>query len=375
MRIGIDGRELLGNRTGVGRYLAELCSEWLHSPRASRHEFVVYTAAPGTEIGSLGRPFQGEVSERFQHRNVSGRSGPAWEQLDLPTAAARDELDVFFAPAYSAPLQLRTPVVVTMHDVSFMAHPEWFTWREGARRRWLAARTMARADAVITVSAFTRSEVQRFFEIPSHRIHVVRSGTRPRSSPSRSDGSDRLEPLVLYVGSIFNRRHLPTLVRAFAKVRGAVPSAKLTLVGDDRTYPREDLRSLFTATGTADAVSLRSYVSESELDDLYGRARVFAFLSEYEGFGLTPLEAMSAGVPAVVGDTPVARELYADAAVFVPIRDVRATAAALRSLLLDDTMWATHRDRASRLLPTFAWERAANETLDVLESAGRRPAS
>ena len=370
MRIGIDGRELLGNRTGVGRYLAELCAEWLSSPEASRHEFIVYTALPGNEITGLGPPFLDGVAGPFRHRSVPGRSGTAWEQLALPAAAARDELDVFFAPAYSAPLRLQTPVVVTMHDVSFVAHPEWVPWREGMRRRWLAGRSMARADAVITVSAFTRDEVLQLFPIPSDRIHVVRSGIRPRPSAPRSEA---LDPLVLYVGSIFNRRNLPTLVRAFAKVRGVAGGLRLAVVGDDRTYPREDLPSLLEATGTAGAVELRSYVSESELDALYGRARVFAFLSEYEGFGLTPLEAMAAGVPVVVADTPVARELYSDAAVFVPVRDIQATATALRSLLQDDTAWATQRDRGTRLVPAFSWARAASETLDVLESAGGSP--
>ena len=86
-------------------------------------------------------------------------------------------------------------------------------------------------------------------------------------------------------GSIFNRRNLPTLVRAFAKVREVTAGVRLAVVGDDRTYPKEDLPSLLEATGTKGVVDLLSYVSESELDALYGRARVFAFLSEYEGFG------------------------------------------------------------------------------------------
>ena len=183
MRIGIDGRELLGNRTGVGRYRAELCSEWLSSPSASRHEFILYTALPDAETTRFGPPFQGGVSGRFRHRGVPGRSGTVWEQLALPAAAGRDELDVFFAPAYSAPLRLRTPIVVAMHDVSFMTHPEWFPWREGIRRRWLARHSMARADAAIVASAFTRDEVQQSFPVPGDRIHVVRNGIRPRPSP------------------------------------------------------------------------------------------------------------------------------------------------------------------------------------------------
>ncbi len=366
MRIGIDGRELLNKRTGVGRYLAELCSQFLESPRAGRHEFVVYTPEAGTNLSVLGPPFTGQSSVRFVHRSVPGSAGTWWEQVDLVAAINRDGLDLFFAPAYSVPLRLHVPCVVTMHDISFMAHPEWFGWREGFRRRWLAHQSMLRARAIISDSIFTRAETLRFVNVPADRLRVVYPGVTPRPSKPSDSTSD---PLILFVGSIFNRRHLPTLVRAFALVRRQFPDTQLTVVGDNRTHPPQDLPSLLRQTGTEDCVSLLSYVSDQALDDLYRRARVFAFLSEYEGFGLTPLEAMSAGVPVVVADTPVARELYGDAASFVPIADARATAAAIITLLADQDVRDLQRRRAAEQVRRYTWARAADATLDVLESA------
>ena len=376
MRIGIDGRELLGHRTGVGRYLAELCARWQRLPRANAHEFVVYSPHDGDRLPDLGWPFEdplGGGGGRFSYRSVPGRGGTVWEQFALPAAANEDRLDVFFAPAYSAALRLQSPYVVTMHDVSFVAHPEWFPWRDGVRRRWLARHTVARAHTIITVSRFSRQEVLHHFDVPSRRVRVVHSGagyrqrhttpTSERAAPTSPD------PLVLYVGSIFNRRHVPTLIRAFTKVCRTVPAAKLVIVGDDRTYPREDLSSVRLASNAADQIVLRSYVSEDELDALYRKARVFVFLSEYEGFGLTPLEAMSAGIPTAVGDTPVARELYHDGALFVPIRDIAQTAAAVTSLLVDESLRAGQVTRANRALAALSWERASEETLSVLESA------
>ena len=366
MRIGIDGRELLHKRTGVGRVLAELCREWLTSDRAREHEFLFYTPAAGTDPSVLGPPFSDCADRRFHHRSVPGQPGTWWEQVPLCAAAAGDRLDLFFAPAYSAPLRLAVPTVVTMHDVSFIAHPEWFGWREGLRRRWLAAHTIARADAIISDSLFTRSEILRFYSVPPERVRVVRPGITPRVAAS-TDHESRHS--VLYVGSIFNRRHLPVLIQAFAKVRRTFPTAQLTVVGDDRSFPKQDLTSSVREAGIEDDVSLRSYVSESELSELYREARVFAFLSEYEGFGLTPLEAMSAGVPVVVADTPVARELYGDAALFVPVGDTAATAAAIRRLLADQSVRDQQRQRAAALLPAYAWRRAAHETLDLFQWA------
>ena len=366
MRIGIDGRELLQKRTGVGRVLAELCGEWLTSERAREHEFLFYTPESGIALSILGSPFSDSSNDRFRHRSVPGRPGTWWEQVSLCTAAGADRLDLFFAPAYSAPLRLAVPTVVTMHDVSFIAHPEWFGWREGLRRRWLAERTIARADAIISVSAFTRAEILRHYSVTPERVRVVRSGITPRVTSVADRDSP---PSVLFVGSIFNRRHLPTLIRAFASVRRTFPTAELTVVGDNRTFPRQDLASSVRQAGVEDSVSLRSYVSESELSELYQRATVFVFLSEYEGFGLTPLEAMSAGVPVVVADTPVARDLYGDAALFVPVADATATAAAIRTLLADQSVRDHLRQRAAALLPAFTWTRAADETLDVFRWA------
>ena len=366
MRIGIDGRELLHKRTGVGRYLAELCGQWLRSGEGREHEFLFYTPEPATDLSVLGPPFSVAPGSRFCHRSVPGSSDTWWEQVTLPTAAAGDGLDLFFAPAYSAPLRLGVPTVVTMHDVSFLAHPEWFGWREGLRRRWLATHAMARAEAIISVSAFTRTEILRLCDLRPDRVRVVLSGITPRIETSAEPD---LPPMILFVGSILNRRHLPTLIRAFASVRRTFTTARLTVVGDDRTYPKQNLASSIQQLRVEDAVSLRSYVSESELDELYQRATVFVFLSEYEGFGFTPLEAMSAGVPVVVGDTPVARELYGDAALFVPVANADATATAITTLLADRRLRDRQRQRAAAVLPAFTWTRAAEQTLDVLQSA------
>ena len=371
MRIGIDGRELLGHRTGVGRYLAELCGQWLELPSTSDHEFVIYTPDAQTDLSALGPPFTSAEPGSFCHHSVRGRPGTWWEQVRLLSAANRDTLDAFFAPAYSAPLRLRAPCVVTMHDVSFAAHPEWFRWQEGLRRRWLARHTMTQASAIIAVSDFSRDEILRCFDLPRERIHVVRSGIRPGPGPVGPTQRDHPSPLVLYVGSVFNRRHVPTLIQAFAEVLAEVPDAELAVVGADRTYPPQDLARVAERAGVRSRVALHAFVPEHELSRLYGRARVFAFLSEYEGFGLPPLEALSAGVPTVVADTPVARELYRDATLFVPLADASATAAAIIALLRDDTLRARQQERATALLPAFTWQRAARETLAILDAAAR----
>lgn len=367
LRIGIDARELLGNRTGVGRYLAALCAEWRNLPSDGGHEFVLYGHALGNSPSVLGAPFADQDNGPFRYHAVPGNGGTWWEQTRLATAVNATAPDVLFAPGYSVPLRAQMPVVVTIHDVSFETHPEWFPWREGMRRRWLTRRSAQQAARIVAVSGFTRDEVVSCLGVPRERVSVIWSGLHHVEPPA---GLKR-HPLVLYVGSIFNRRHVPELINAFARVATAIPDAQLVLVGDNRSHPRQDLARLAASAGVGDRVRVRAYVEETELWALYGRAAAFVFLSEYEGFGFAPLEAMAAGVPAIVGDTAVAREIYGDAARFVGVQDVPGIADAILDVVRNEETRARLRSAAARRLPCFTWTRAAEETLSLLEQVGQ----
>jgi glycosyltransferase involved in cell wall biosynthesis len=356
LHIGVDARELLGDTTGVGRYLGELLRRWTTRADASRRRFVLY--AP--ERVQLTLP--ADTSER---RVINGHGrGTWWEQTSLRSAVQRDPLDIFFAPAYTAPLAIRKPLAITIHDVSFFAHPEWFRRREGLRRRLVTSRAASAAAVVFTDSAFSRAEIEKHLHVPAARIRVV-----PPGVTLRKGGRMRREPLVLYVGSLFNRRRLPHLIEAFARATQDMSNARLVVVGDDRTWPRQNLAAIAAANGVGSRVELMSYADEDTLASLYARASVFAFLSEYEGFGLTPLEAMSAGVPALVLDTPVAREVYGPAASYVAADDLAGTAATLRALLTDPEVGDSTLAHARQVLARYSWDRAADETLAGIERA------
>ena len=377
MRIGIDARELCGRATGVGRYLGGLLVEWARGGRAAAHDFVLY--APE----AIALPLD---ARKFRTRIVPGRPGTWWEQVTLPREAAADSLDVWFAPGYTAPLRLRVPVVAAIHDLSFVAHPEWFTIRDGARRRWLVRQTAGRAAAVITISEFSRRELIERLGVEAARIQVVPPGVGvggsglgasypgsrgqlltaspqpPASSPYR----------VLYVGSIFNRRHVVDLIRGVASIARTRSDVGLDIVGDNRSYPHQDLRATIVGEGVADCVQWHEYVSDAELHAMYARARAFAFLSEYEGLGLTPLEALAAGVPPVLLDTPVARESCGAAALYVPRTDPQTLTRAFESALFDDRLRATLLAAAPAQLASYSWPRAAADTLSVLQRAAAR---
>ncbi len=361
LRIGIDARELLGDTTGVGRYLGELLTRWTSRADADRRRFILYSPKP------LSLPLPSHAVEQ----RVLGRGiGTWWEQTHLRRALQTDPLDVFFAPAYTAPLGTPHPLAVTIHDISFVAHPEWFRKREGFRRRLLTRRAAHAAQVVFTDSEFSRQEIERHLRVASSRIHVIPPGVTPRTREGRRPLAR--EPLVLFVGSLFNRRRLPDLIAAFAQATRDMHGAKLVIVGDDRTWPRQNLVKVAAEHDVRGRTELRRYAPDATLADLYARASVFVFLSEYEGFGMTPLEALSVGVPPIVLDTPVAREVYGDAATFVGHGDIAGAAQAIRRLLLDPAAAGPTLMRASSVLSRYSWNRTANGTLEQLERIARR---
>jgi glycosyltransferase involved in cell wall biosynthesis len=255
--------------------------------------------------------------------------------------------------------------VLAVYDVSYFAHPEWFGWREGLRRRWLTKRSARRAASIVTISEFSASEIVRYLGISRDRIRLAPPGAP--ASRVAEDGGQR-PPLVLFVGSLFNRRRIPELIRGFALAAARVPEARLVLVGDNRTHPPIDPLALARELGISDRVTWRSYVDEAALQSLYQQARVFAFLSDYEGFAMTPLEAIAAGAPPILLDTLVAREIYRDAALLVT-DEPGAIASAMTLLLSDPVQHAALLTAGRRRLERFSWSRAAAEIRRALEEA------
>jgi glycosyltransferase involved in cell wall biosynthesis len=357
MRIAIDARELIGKPTGVGRYLSSILTAWNELPGAAAHQYVL-CAPSGFHDHTLPN-----LAKTFR---AGGGRGTAYEQVGLPLMIG--DADVLFAPGYSGPLLSRVPMVVTIHDVSFSAHPEWFSWREGLRRRIVTRLSARRAARVITVSDFSKREIVRHLGVDGSKVEVIYSGAT--ALPSLGSGADS-GPLVLFVGSIFNRRHVPELIDGFTRLAQRHPEARLEIVGDNRTTPHVDIDRVVAGSPARGRIRARSYVTDPELADLYASASAFAFLSEYEGFAMTPLEALGAGVPVVLLDTEVAREIYGPAARYVVRPDPANIAEALEAVLFDPAERTRLLGAAAPTLERYSWRDCAHRTLQVLLSCAR----
>jgi glycosyltransferase involved in cell wall biosynthesis len=225
---------------------------------------------------------------------------------------------------------------------------------------------------VLTLSAFSRGEIVRHLGIEASKIRVIPLGLGLSPDVERpAAAAPPGAPHILFVGSLFNRRHVDALVRAMPAVLRRVPGARLTIVGDNRTWPRIDPAGLADELGITPHVTVTTFVDDARLRALYAEATTFAFLSEYEGFGLTPLEALAAGVAPVVLDTPVAREVYGAAATYVAAPDAGLVADALTAVLTEPEHRARVLEAAPAVLAQYRWADAAPATLRAIEDAAR----
>jgi glycosyltransferase involved in cell wall biosynthesis len=289
-----------------GRYLLGMMAEWARTPRIAIT--VVLHAEPSADIRA--------AHERFSwHVEPAEIGGTWWEQRALPRALAAIKPDVLLAPGYTAPLR-SIPAVRAVRPRSCRSSriPSGSVGAKACDAIRHAARRASRTRRSSRSLSSLGSEIARYLGVPAGQIELAPPGA-PAVRTRRA--GRKASPWCCMSGSLFNRRHLADMIQAFAQVSRQVPAARLVLVGDNRTTPRQDPRALAASCGIADRVDWREYVKDEELRSLYQSRRVFLFLSDYEGFGIPPMEAFAHGVPAVVLDTPVSREVYGDGAVRV----------------------------------------------------------
>ena len=306
------------------------------------------------------------------------RSDAARLLADLPAAARSCGANVIHS-TYAAPPRARCARVVTVHDVSFLAYPEWFTSRDLAVLNAGVRFSVRRAERVIVPSQHARDELIRLLAVPEQRISVTPEAADERFHPLNEDETDPVlrryglsRPFVLSVGNQQPRKNLGRLLQAWKMLAAAGQCAgcRLVIAGGHHGR-RDDLASLAAALGLSEQVRLLGYVPHDDVPALCSAAEAFAFPSLYEGFGLPLLEAMACGTPVACSNVTSLPEVAGEAAVYFDPADVSGMAATLGALLSDERLRAALRDRGLRRAAQFSWKACARATVAVYEDAVR----
>jgi glycosyltransferase involved in cell wall biosynthesis len=290
---------------------------------------------------------------------------------DLPGLTARLRPDAVYA-TYAGPLIIGCPLVVAVHDVSFKAHPEWFSPRDRLVLNLGVGVTVRRAAALITLSEFSRREIETVYPVPAQRIHVIHAAPAPQfTTEGRDDAGVYVRygirrPYLLAVGNLQPRKNLVRLIEAFGRLTASEGLAHNLVLAGRAQWQGSEIGAMVRRLGLSERVMGTGYVGSEDLPAIYRGADLFVYPSLYEGFGLPVLEAMACGTPVVASNGSAIAEVAGSAARLVDPLSVEDLTKGMKEMCTRPEQREAWRQKGLAQSRKFTWERTARHTLDVL---------
>ncbi len=369
MRFAVDAHAIGRHLTGNEVYVRSLLNAF--GARDRDCEFVAYVSAE-----EAWRPAPSRIRTRRVAANPFLRLG-----FDLGMKVRQDAPDLLHVQ-YTAPLACSVPVVVSVHDVSFLEHPEYFTPSRARQLQWTVRRTVKRAARILTGSDFSRAAILKVYgDLEEDQVVVVPNAAAPEFRPiPRETAAAAVRqrfgiagPMVLSVGDLQPRKNQIGLIGAFARLVTQYPQLRHTLLlAGKETWFAERVRQAARSSGVEDRIRFSGFVSDDDLLQLYNACDLFVFPSFYEGFGLPALEAMACGRAVVCSNTSALPEVVDGAAILFDPYAVDEMVRALRDVLLDSELRCRMERLGLQRAAHFSWQKTAERTLDVYRDVAER---
>jgi glycosyltransferase involved in cell wall biosynthesis len=367
LRVLIDYRPALGERSGVGEYVHQLAGALTGGPRIPKEiEVTLFSSSWKQRYDPRRLPGVAAIDLRIPVQLLN----LLWHRFEWPPVEllARRRFDVVHSPH---PLLLPSrdaAQVVTIHDLDFLEHPE--RTRAEIRRDYpiLARRHAERAHAVIVPSRHTAGQVERLLGLPAERISIC-----PHGAPNWAPRPSWPDPgYILFVGTLEPRKNVGGLLRAYELLLGLLPETPNLVLAGSATVAAQPWLEAISRPPLAGRVRWVGYLSPERRQATYAGACLLVQPSFEEGFGLTVLEAMSVGVPVVAARRGALPEVLGDAGLLADPENAEELANAMARLLRDVDLARAAATSGLRRASAFTWDRAAAAAIDAYERAVRR---
>jgi len=355
-KIVINGRFLTQRLTGVQRYAYELVNKMLEQGS----DLVV--AVPPGEL------FKGYKIDGWPITRTGRLNGHLWEQLSLPIFIRSQKkkwgnyILVNFCNA--APIVISNKIVA-LHDLAFIENPAWFKKSFALYYRKMIPAMLRKCLAVITVSEFSKNEIEKHYSFTKGKVYVIHSSPASATRENFSDSPDILKRFgleerqyFLSVSSLEPRKNLATLIKAFGRLNNK--TVRLVLIGKKE-------RS-FSAISFDDdpLVVFPGYLQDSEVNTFYRNAACFVYPSLYEGFGLPPIEAMVNECPVIASAIPSHNEICADGALYVNPYDADDITAKMDLIISDPALQDKVREKGIIRSKFFNWDKSVYQLKELI---------
>jgi len=302
------------------------------------------------------------------------------EQVQMPKIIGKCGPDLVHFPHFNIPYSYKGKFVVTIHDLilfryptrraSTLSAPAYFLKKKAYNR--VIGRAIRKSEKIIAVSQHTKNDILDNFGVIPGKIHVTYEGVDVVEKPPQENIEtilkkyDIIRPYILYIGNAYPHKNLERLVLAFRNISGKHPGLQLVLGGTE-DYFFKRLKH-FVAEKNISPVIFAGHIAEEDLPAIYREARVYAFPSLYEGFGLPPLEAMARNVPVASSDASCLPEILGDAAFYFDPRGISGISEAVERVLLDENLRKKLTAAGKQQIKKYSWRKMAEETLDIYQS-------
>lgn len=365
MRIGIDARILGYRRAGIGKYTQRLI-EQLATLEQQDEFFILHSRRDSDTLVQQANFHRQTLLTPPHHR---------FEQWILPLETFALGLDLLHTPDFIPPFHRPYKSIITVHDLAFLRFPHFVT-SDSAHHYGMIDQAVRNTDHIIAVSESTKADLITMLGVSERKITVIHEAADPTYHPI--DDQARIQKAlkkynldhrtyIFFLSTIEPRKNLPTLLRAFRQLLDEYPAMRemVLAVAGEKGWLFEEVFQLYEELKLQKNVSFLGRVAQEDLPLLFNGAIIHVHPSYYEGFGLTPLEAMACGTPTITSNVSSMPEVVSDAGLLVPPDSVDEWANAIYRLMNDQALRETLSEKGLRRAAQFSWNKAAQQHLEV----------